>query len=43
MPAIEKILLIDDDPDKNRLLKDAVHFIRGEIECDFDIGPTQAF
>jgi CheY-like chemotaxis protein len=43
MPAIEKILLIDDDPDEHRLLKDAVHSIRREIECDFANGPTQAF
>ena len=43
MEKIEKILLIDDDPDEHRLLEGAVHSIRRDIECVFANGPTQAF
>ncbi len=43
MQTIEKILLIDDDPDEHRLLEGAVHSVRRDIECVFANGPTQAF
>jgi len=43
MDSIEKILLIDDDPDEHYLFKAAVSRVRKDIECLFASGVVDAF
>jgi CheY-like chemotaxis protein len=43
MDSIEKILLIDDDPDEHDLVNAAVKRVRKDIECLFASGVVDAF
>jgi CheY-like chemotaxis protein len=43
MDSIEKILLIDDDPDEHYLFNAAVKRVRKDIECLFASGVVDAF
>ena len=43
MDSIEKILLIDDDPDEHYLFNSAVKQVRKDIECLFAFGVVDGF